>query len=88
MPVITEPVPIEDDFCMGLAMIEDLGANVRFVLTSDQTCFEASNQKVCVVKRKIVIPWEAFPQMRAVMGEFLARRALMLGHGRLVRLVR
>ena len=55
---LTEPVPISDDLCAGLALIEDLGFGARFVLYANETCYEAGSP-VFVVKRKIVLPMAA-----------------------------
>jgi len=53
--LLIEPVPIDDDLCAGLALIEDLGCCVRLVMYSQQTIYETGDH-VHVVKRKIVIP--------------------------------
>lgn len=56
---LVEVVPIEDDYCSGLACIEDLGSCARFVLYSRQTMYEAGNRAILNVRRKIVLPYEA-----------------------------
>lgn len=72
VPLI-EPVPIEDDLCSGLALIEDVDLGLRFVLFHRQTCYE-TGETVLVVKRKIVLPVSAVrPALEYVAGH-LARR--------------
>lgn len=56
---LVEVVPVEDDYCSGLARIEDLGSCARFVLFTNQTMYEAGNRTVCTVRRKIVLPFDA-----------------------------
>lgn len=68
-----EPMPVEDDLCTALGAIEDLGFGARFVLYSEQTCFE-SGSRVRVVKRKIVLPDEAIIPGLMMTFTFLARR--------------
>lgn len=84
---LTEPVPIDDEFCMGLAAIEDLGSCVRFVLFSEQTCFEAGNLRVCVVRKKIVIPFSAVAPALQMTSAFMARRAAAVVRDRVLHLV-
>lgn len=72
---LIEPVPIDDDLCTGLAMVEDLGCAVRFVLYAEHTVYETGD-RVFVVKRKIVLPIKAVqPALEMTIG-FLARRTL------------
>lgn len=71
---LVEPVPVDDDLCSRLALIEDLGFAARFVLVQDQTCFEA-RAVVSVVKRRIVMPYEVIPQTLDMCADFMARRA-------------
>jgi hypothetical protein len=56
---LIEPVPIDDDLCSGVALIEDTGVGARLVFYAEQTNYE-SNTEACVIKRKIVVPIEAF----------------------------
>jgi hypothetical protein len=58
LPLI-EPVPIDDDLCTGLAMVEDADVGARFVFYARQTSYEAKRAQVLVVRRKIVLPIEA-----------------------------
>lgn len=81
---LVEPVPIEDELCSGLARIEDVaGIAARFVLFHTQTLYEVG-ATACVVKRKIVLPYEAIRPGFEMAADFMARRA---GHGRMLRLV-
>lgn len=82
---LIEPVPVEDDLCTGLAMIEDLGFCARFVLFHQQTCYE-TGRDVCVVKRKIVLPIVAIQPGLEMAAGFLGRRAIA-GAGKLLRVV-
>jgi hypothetical protein len=84
--MLIEPVPIEDELCTGLALIEDLGFGARFVLFAEQTSYESGGAVVNVVKRKIVVPIEAIGPGIALVFAFLARRAGAAGQ-RLLRLV-
>jgi hypothetical protein len=68
-----EPVPVEDDLCTSLALIEDLGFGARFVLTTRQTLYE-TNDALIVVKRKIVLPYEGIAPGVQMAVAFLARR--------------
>lgn len=86
LPLI-EPVPIDDDFCSGLAAIEDLGTHGRFVLYVDQTIYEANNQQARVVRRKIVMSWEDALCAAQMVLAFIAARAVRLAGERVLRLV-
>jgi hypothetical protein len=70
---LIEPVPIEDDLCTGLAIIEDIGVGARFVLYAEQTCYE-NNSIIHVVKRKIILPVEAIGPGVEMTVAFLAKR--------------
>lgn len=72
---LIEPVPVDDDLCTGLALIENVGGmGARFVLYAEQTLYETGDT-VCAVKRKIVVPYAAIrPGLRLTLG-FLARRS-------------
>jgi hypothetical protein len=71
---LIEPVPIDDDLCTGLALIEDVsGLGARFVLYAEQTLYE-SGDTVCAVKRKIVVPYAAIRPGLQLTAGFLARR--------------
>lgn len=84
---LVEIVPIEDDFCMGLGRIEDLGGEARFVLYTRQTCYEGGNATLYVVKRKIVLPLAAIrPGVEMTLG-YLARKAARAAGDKLLRLV-
>ena len=81
---LVEPVPIEDELCSGLALIEDVaGVAARFVLYHTQTLYEVG-ATIFVVKRKIVMPYTAIPYGVKMTAEFMARRA---GGGRMLQLV-
>jgi hypothetical protein len=72
---LVEPVPIEDELCSGLALIEDVaGVAARFVLYHTQTLYEVG-ATVFVVKKKIVMPYTAIPYGVKMTAEFMARRA-------------
>jgi len=73
-PLITEPVPIDDDLCGELAMIEDLGFGARFVVVATQTIYETGEQ-VRVVKRKIVLPDRAIFAAFDMVLRWIAARA-------------
>lgn len=70
---LTEPVPIDDDLCSGIALIEEIDAGVRLVLFARQTVYE-TGETVHVVKRKIVLPLEAFESGHKAVGTFLSSR--------------
>jgi len=81
---LVEPVPIEDELCSGLALIEDVaGIAARFVLYHTQTLYEVGTT-VFVVKKKIILPYAAIPFGVKMTAEFMARRA---GRGRMLQLV-
>lgn len=70
---LIEPVPIDDDLCTGLALVEDLGCAARFVLFAEQTSYETGD-KIFVVKRKIVLPVGTIQPALELTVAFLARR--------------
>jgi len=81
---LVEPVPIDDELCSGLALIEDVaGIAARFVFYNAQTLYEAG-ATVFVVKNKIVLPYGAIPFGASMTAEFMARRA---GRGRMLQIV-
>jgi len=81
LPLI-EPVPVDDELCSGLAMIEDVsGIAARFVFYHTQTIYEAG-ASAFVVKKKVVLPYGAIPFGAKMTAEFMARRT-----GRLLRIV-
>lgn len=87
-PVLIEPYPIEDEFCCGLARIEDLGGNARFVLYTEQVLYEFGAETVKVVRAKVILPLEAIrPGVEMTLG-FLARKAARAAGDKLLRLVR
>jgi hypothetical protein len=82
LPLI-EPVPIDDELCSGLALIEDVsGIAARFVFYHTQTLYEAG-ATAFVVKKKVVLPYGAIPFGAKITAEFMARRT----GGRLLRIV-
>jgi hypothetical protein len=90
---LIEPVPVDDDLCVRLALIEDLGHAARFVVAQRQTCYE-SGSPILVVKRKIVLPYfgaqpgdGARPAVEMTLA-FLARRAALIPGETLLRLVK
>ena len=81
LPLI-EPVPVDDELCSGLALIEDVsGVATRFVFYHTQTIYEAG-ASAFVVKKKVVLPYGAIPFGAKMTAEFMARRT-----GRLLRIV-
>ena len=81
---LVEPVPIDDELCSGLALIEDVaGVAARFVLYHTQTLYEVG-ATVFVVKKKIILPYAAIPFGVRMTAEFMARRA---ARGRMLQLV-
>jgi hypothetical protein len=81
---LVEPVPIDDELCSGLALIEDVaGVAARFVLYHTQTLYEVG-ATVFVVKKKIVMPYTAIPYGVKMTAEFMSRRA---SRGRMLQLV-
>lgn len=71
---LIEPVPVEDDLCTQLALIEELGFAARFVLVQQQTCYE-TGQPIVVVKRKIVMPYAAARDSINMSAAFFDRRS-------------
>lgn len=84
---LVEIIPIEDDFCMGLGRIEDLGGEARFVLYTRQTLYEAGNQEMYVIKRKIVLPLSAIRPGVEMTLAFLAAKFAHAAGVSLLRLV-
>lgn len=85
---LMEPFPIDDEFCCGLACIEDLGQQARFVLYSNQVRYEDGCRPIRVVQKKIILPFDAIrPGVEMTLG-FLARRAVSVAGASLIRLVR
>jgi hypothetical protein len=84
---LIEPVPVDDDLCTGLAMIEDLGFGARFVCYHRETIYE-TGESICVVKRKIVLPMEAIVPGVEMTLRFLGRRAVVVAGSGLLRLVK
>jgi len=81
---LIEPVPIEDELCSGLALIEDVaGVAARFVLYHAQTLYEVGTT-VFVVKKKIVMPYGAIPFGAEMTADFMARRE---ARGRVLRVI-
>lgn len=74
LPLI-EPVPIDDELCSGLAMIEDLGFGGRFVFFAKQTSYETGTD-LLVVKRKIVLPTDVIGPCFERAIDFLSQHAL------------
>jgi hypothetical protein len=70
---LVEPVPIEDDLCTALAVIEPVGIGVRLVFYLEQTVYE-SGEAANVVKRKIVLPLPALAQLLEETAAYLARQ--------------
>jgi hypothetical protein len=85
---LVEPVPIEDDYCSGLALIQDVdGIGARFVLFIEQELFDTGTT-VFQVKRKILLPYRAIgPGVEMTMA-FTAKRAVTITGQRLLRLVK
>ncbi len=51
IPILTEPVPVVDDFVQGIAKIEQVGPCARFILFSDQTLWEAGIDSRVIVRK-------------------------------------
>lgn len=86
--VLIEPWPIEDEFCCGLARIEDLGETARFVLYTERTLYECGNETVQCVRAKVILPLSAIRPGIEMTLAFLARKAAKAAGDRLLRLVR
>lgn len=84
---LVEPVPIEDDLCTGLGLIENIGLGARFVLYAEQTCYETGGP-LLVVKRKIVLPTHAIRPGIELALSYLTNRAKMVACAELMQLVR
>jgi len=54
--LLTEPVPVNDDFVQELAAIESHGANIRLIFCVDDTLHEAGSTIVRKVQCKLIIP--------------------------------
>jgi hypothetical protein len=67
---LVEPVPIDDELCTGLALVEHVGLGARFVFYAAQTCYESRSQ-IFVVKRKVVLPLTAMRPGLRTIAEFL-----------------
>lgn len=76
MMELVEAIAVEDDYCSGLARIEDLGSCARFVLFSNQTLYEAGDRTIHTVRRKIVLPIEAIWPGVQMATAFATARAL------------
>lgn len=85
---LIEPVPIIDHFCCGLARIEDLGGEARFVLYTDQVIYEAGNAPARVVNLKVVLPLSAIKEGVEMTLGFLARKAMRAAGDHILRLVK
>jgi hypothetical protein len=62
---LVEPVPIDDDLCSAIALIEPVWIGARLVFVAEQTCHE-SGSRVLQIKRKVVLPLEALEQICAM----------------------
>lgn len=72
---LIEPVPIDDDLCSELALIEEVNGLARLVFCARQTCYETGDI-LMVVKRKVVIPFDVLDAAtRAVRTYIDARNA-------------
>lgn len=86
-PRLTEPVPIDDDLCSELVLIEDLEFGARFVLAADQTVYENGDQ-VQVVKRKIVLTDAAILRGLTMTLRWIGQRTKRFARDAFIRLVR
>lgn len=84
---LTEPVPIDDDLCTKLALIEDLDFGARFVVAAHQTVYETGGQ-ILAVKRKIVLPYSAIGPALEMTVRFMAQRVRRFAGDRLLRRVK
>lgn len=73
-PRLSEPVPVDDDLCSELALIEDLEFGARFVLVAKQTVYESGDHEL-VIKRKIVLTDAAIGRAFTMVLHWMARRA-------------
>ncbi len=88
LEMMIEPVPVEDDLCTELAMVEELEMGARLVMVHRQSCYEQPGTSVLVVKRKIVLPLSAVrPGIERTLA-FLARRDAGASGQLLLRLLR
>lgn len=88
VPALIEPYPIEDEFCSGLACIEDLDGVARFVLYTDQVRYEDDGQPIRVVRKKIVLPLAAIkPGVEMTLG-YLARKGIRAAGAAVLRMVK
>lgn len=83
---LTEPVPIDDDLCTDLALIEDLEFGARFVLVALQTIYETGEHEL-VVKRKIVLTDAAIGRFFNMVLRWMGRRGARFARD-VLRLVR
>lgn len=67
---LIEPVPIDDDYCDGLALLEHAGPNVRLVIFARQTIYE-TGESANALKRKLVMPRAALHALHDQVGRFL-----------------
>lgn len=87
IPLI-EPVPIEDCFCLGIARIEDVGSCARFVLYSEQTCYETGGVPIWVVCRKIILPMDSIRPFAEMALDYLSRKSIAPSSSPPLRLVK
>ena len=59
---LIEPVPIDDDLCSGLALVEEAGVGARMVFFARQRVYESGGY-ARVVKAKVVVPVEELPAL-------------------------
>lgn len=85
---LIEPYPVMDEFCCGLARIEDLGDAARFVLFSEAVQYEDGNRAVKIVAKKIILPNYAIKPAVELAGRYVARKAARIAGRRLMELVR
>lgn len=84
---LIEPVPIDDDLCAGVALIEDADVGARFVLFARRTCYETGTVEA-VVKRKIIVPVASICPAIELALHYLVRHGLPIPDPPPLRLVR
>jgi hypothetical protein len=73
--VPTEPAPVQDVYCDGIALIETKGPNVRIVLFEEEEAIIAGEPSEYRVVAKLIGPIGALQAALTVVQEFLSRLA-------------
>lgn len=74
---ITEPIPIQDDFVEGVVRLDAVGtSNFRVTFYA---CHTEPGGDICrVIIRKLVMPCDARPAIRAAFSAFFETRARLI----------